>query len=326
MRLALVRREIPLHLLRFFRSVGHKPKDLVNTPHLVAEALREEGWWLRADIIWKKANPMPESVIDRPTKAHEYVFLLTKSESYYYDRFAILEPFADARQGRDGSKKSRERNRGGRNDGFTKPNGIDPSANGGRNKRSVWTIHAQPFKGAHFAVFPEALVEPMILAGTSERGCCVTCGAPLTRVLEYACEKCGGAIPRQGKSCPSCGHVREGKVGRDLQPELCATDWSTPGRQTPHLPGGFSNSTRADNWRPTCACPSAGVVGALVLDPFCGSGTTGVVALRHGRRFLGIEINPDYAALATTRITESLQPQQTSGEPALSEQDEAAVE
>lgn len=93
------------------------------------------------------------------------MFLFSKSADYYYDVDAIREPFADAHQGRDGSKKKSQRNRGGRTDGYTKPNGIDPSANGGRNKRSVWLISAQPYSGAHFATMPEALVEPCVLAG-----------------------------------------------------------------------------------------------------------------------------------------------------------------
>jgi DNA modification methylase len=226
---------------------GLKPKDLVGVPWRVAFALQADGWYLRSDIIWAKPNPMPESVTDRPTKAHEYLFLLAKSERYYYDAAAIREPWADERLGRDyktpdgwdtttgrgahgtfhkeGREKGHrhpasERNRGGRTDGFTKPNNIDPSANGGRNRRSVWTIPTQPFPEAHFATFPEALVEPCVLAGS----------AP----------------------------------------------------------------------------------GDLALDPFAGSGTVGVVALRHGRRFLGLELNPDYCEMARLRIAGPL----FAGEPA----------
>jgi site-specific DNA-methyltransferase (cytosine-N4-specific) len=154
-----------------------KPKDLVGIPWRVAFALQADGWWLRQDIIWAKPNPMPESVADRCTKAHEYLFMLTKSARYYFDNVAIAEPT--------------------------------------RNKRSVWTITTKPFKGAHFAVMPEALVEPCVLA-----------------------------------------------------------------------------SSRPND---------------LVLDPFTGSGTVGVVALKHGRNFIGTELNPEYAEIARNRV-ESSQP------------------
>jgi DNA modification methylase len=156
---------------------GLKPKDLVGIPWRVAFALQADGWWLRQDIIWHKPNPMPESVTDRCTKAHEYVFLLTKSARYYYDHEAMQE---EATTGQT------------------------------RNRRSVWSITTKPFKGAHFAVMPEALAEPCVLAGS----------AP----------------------------------------------------------------------------------GDLVLDPFTGSGTVAVVALRHGRRFIGTELNPEYVQIATDRI------------------------
>ena len=144
---------------------GMKPKDLVGIPWMLAFALRDAGWYLRSDIIWHKPNPMPDSVQDRPTKAHEYIFLLSKSERYYYDINAVREPFADARQGCDGGKGKSVRNRGGHTDGYTKPNNIDPSANGGRNRRTVWTVPTKGYKGAHFATFPTALIEPCILAG-----------------------------------------------------------------------------------------------------------------------------------------------------------------
>jgi DNA modification methylase len=122
-----------------------KGKDLIGIPWMLAFALRADGWYLRSDIIWHKPNPMPESVIDRPTSAHEHVFLFAKSERYFYDAKAIREA---------------------RVDGYTKPNGIDPSGNGGRNARNVWTIAPKPFPGAHFAVMPAALVEKCVLAGS----------------------------------------------------------------------------------------------------------------------------------------------------------------
>lgn len=225
---------------------GLKPKDLTGIPWRVAFALQADGWYLRSDIIWSKPNPMPESVTDRPTKAHEYVFLLTKSERYYYDAEAITEPYAEstlrqADEGYDGqglkdyeaagvqnpsdakrriieSVRRRRQEQGlvegsaseRRYTGFNGRYKADPNLGAGRNKRSVWTINTQPYPEAHFATFPEKLVEPCILAGSR--------------------------------------------------------------------------------------------VGDLVLDPFCGSGTTGAVAIRHQRNFVGVELNPVYVELARKRI------------------------
>jgi DNA modification methylase len=189
-----------------------KPKDLVGIPWRVAFALQADGWWLRSDVIWSKPNPMPESVTDRPTKAHEYLFLLTKAERYYYDAEAIKEPaavsvVARAAYRNGGTKLAANANRHdgdkGQRTGFA--DYLD-----GRNRRSVWTIATQPFPEAHFAVMPEALVEPCILAGSK--------------------------------------------------------------------------------------------AGDTVLDPFAGSGTVGKVAARHGREFVGIELNPQYVGMARRRV------------------------
>ena len=172
---------------------GLKPKDLAGIPWRVAFALQEDGWWLRSDIIWSKPNPMPESVKDRPTRSHEYLFMLTKSARYYYDAAAISEPpknaADDARridQQRDGHKSvpTAERNglkvRGGKQRGHSRRHeGINdwwdalPKVEQqamGTNKRSVWTIAPQNYPGAHYATFPEALVEPCILAGSPPGG------------------------------------------------------------------------------------------------------------------------------------------------------------
>lgn len=140
---------------------GLKPKDLVGIPWRVAFALQEDGWWLRSDIIWAKPNPMPESVTDRPTRAHEYLFLLTKSQHYHYDHEAIKEPLvqpgAIVSSGFGGYKK---------NGGDTySGNKYDAGDLEGRNKRSVWTISTQSFKGAHFAVMPTTLADLCVRAG-----------------------------------------------------------------------------------------------------------------------------------------------------------------
>ncbi len=315
---------------------GLKPKDLVGMPWRVAFALQADGWWLREDIIWAKPNPMPESVTDRCTRSHEYIFHLTKSERYFHDAAAIREPFSDGRNGRDyktpdgwdtgagshgsvhrngrekGQKDWRpvadrhgnraedwdrlrlrqdgqhgrhgrsqpppsERNRGGRTDGFTKPNDIDPSGNGGRNKRSVWTIASEPFPEAHFATFPTALVEPCILAGTSAHGVCASCGAPWARITETSYENPGN---RKTNGPRSLGN-RQITAGFEVRLEKRVVSLG---------------------WTPTCGCGGSGTAQATVLDPFGGAGTTGLVADRLRRNAILIELNPEYAEMARRRI------------------------
>lgn len=202
------------HFGRFTRTRalggGRKPKDLTGIPWMVAFALRADGWYLRSDIIWAKPNPMPESVTDRPTKAHEYLFLLSRSPRYYYDTEAVRE--ADSGQDHPRSVLSGQPSLEPTNGLMAPHRGLRQTSgrNGsGRNLRSVWTIATQPYPGAHFATFPEKLVEPCILAG----------------------------------------------------------------------------------------CPPEGIV----LDPFAGSGTTGRVANRLGRRAVLVELNPEYIDQALTR-------------------------
>lgn len=188
---------------------GLKPKDLVGIPWRVAFALQQDGWYLRQDIIWHKPNPMPESITDRCTKSHEYLFLLSKSYSYYFNHEAIREKAVDPRG--PGNKRGYEvpGQRGGENANLGGSlHKIGPREF--RNRRSVWTVTVKPFKGAHFATFPPDLIEPCILAGS----------------------------------------------------------------------------------RP----------GDTVLDPFAGAGTSGVVCKKLDRNFLGVELNPEYRALALERI------------------------
>jgi DNA modification methylase len=226
------------------RNTGLKPKDLVGIPWMLAFALRADGWYLRQDIIWAKPNPMPESVTDRCTKSHEYLFLLAKSQRYYYDQEAIKEPAAESslqRWDQDIENQSGSDRVPGKTNGPMKAVGGRAAGNKThktvaeyersdseehrtaagllkiantpypmRNKRSVWTITTQPYREAHFATFPEALVEPCILAGS-----------------------------------------------------------------------------KPDD---------------TVLDCYMGSGTTGAVALRHGRNFIGIDLNPAYVVMARERI------------------------
>jgi DNA modification methylase len=204
---------------RNIRATGLKHKDLVGIPWMTAFALRADGWYLRSDIVWSKSNAMPESVRDRPTKAHEYLFLLSKSPSYYYDASGVAEALASdpKRWGRHSKKDPgleavRPRamfgeTRGGR-DGKEFGNGKT------RNLRTVWTVATQPYAGAHFATFPPRLIEPCVLAGSA--------------------------------------------------------------------------------------------LGDIVLDPFFGSGTTGMVAQQHGRRYIGFDLG--YADLAEERLRQPTLP------------------
>ena len=205
---------------------GCKPKDMIGIPWMLAFALRDDGWYLRQDIIWQKPNCMPESVKDRCTKSHEHIFLLSKSPQYYFDAEAISEPIAESSKKRfmqdierqtgsnrqpgktNGAMKAAMPRFGRGKDGEQREKEYVPILR--RNKRDVWSISTKGFKGAHFAVFPEELVEPCVFAGSPING--------------------------------------------------------------------------------------------TVLDPFCGSGTVGVVSLKNGRDFIGIELNPAYVEIAQERI------------------------
>jgi DNA modification methylase len=212
---------------------GLKSKDLVGIPWRVALALQADGWWLRQDIIWNKPNPMPESVRDRCTKSHEYIFLLAKSNLYYFDHEAIKEKSVtgDTRTpyGSDGAWAMDGRDKWEEGKGQQRPN-----ADGARrNRRSVWTINTKPYAGAHFATFPEKLVEPMVLAGSSEVGCCPSCGAPWGRAgstveWEPTCKcpehkpvPCLVLDPFTGSGTTGAVSLRLGRnfVGCELNPE-----------------------------------------------------------------------------------------------------------
>jgi len=170
------------------RESGLKPKDLVGIPWRVAFALQADGWYLRQDIIWHKPNPMPESVRDRCTKAHEYVFLLSKSSRYYYDAEAVKEESVYPDDNRKERQKPEDYAAMMGDSGQLRAV-INPSnarTYPYRNRRSVWTITPKPYRGAHFAVMPPDLAELCILAGTSKRGCCPACGKPWERVVDKA--------------------------------------------------------------------------------------------------------------------------------------------
>jgi DNA modification methylase len=262
-----------------YREFGLKKKDLIGIPWMLAFALRADGWYLRQDIIWHKPNPMPESVTDRCTKAHEYVFLLSKGPRYFYDAEGVKE------QAVGEPPVSRMRLREGIKAAATQTGGVESStlgtpADGKRNRRSVWTIATRPYKGAHFAVFPPALVEPCILAGTSERGHCPVCGARWVRQVERPKPP---EVDARDKRMPDTGYERSRKVGQAYQ------NWLN---ENPPITTG---------WAPTCQC-GVDPVPDVVLDPFMGSGTTAAVAIEHGRRFIGCELNETYKPLQDERI------------------------
>jgi DNA modification methylase len=266
-------------------SVDNLPaKNLLMMPARVAIALQDDGWILRSDIIWHKSNPMPESVQDRPTKAHEYIFLFSKQERYYFDSDAVRE---SAKYGRrewtDANANLRRAHNlvnleSKRDLPSATVSGGDPSA--GRNLRSVWTIPSQGFAEAHFATFPTEIPRRCILAGSSEHGVCSKCGAPWGRITE------------QTQYTPPivAAGVRNVDASRgDKTRKLSGKDYNEQVRRW------------TTGWQPSCTC-AAPTVPATILDPFCGSGTTLMVALRLGRRALGIELNPQYIDLARRRI------------------------
>ena len=226
-------------------------KQLLGIPWRVAFALQADGWWLRSEIIWRKENPMPESVVDRPAKSHEQIFLFAKSARYYYDATAVAEE-------------------------------VLPGST--RNLRDVWSVATQPFAGSHFAVFPADLIEPCIKAGTSERGCCAKCGAPWVREVERTL-----MVLDRSERTHELGRTRSS-----------GTMVSPP-------------SSKTLGWSPSCSCDAAAtgprvkpeddpVVPAVVLDPFFGAGTTGLVADRLGRDCIGIDLSAEYAAMAEHRL------------------------
>jgi len=257
-----------------------KPKDLVGIPWRVAFALQADGWWLRSDIIWNKPNPMPEAVIDRPTKTHEYIFLLTKSARYFYDADAVREKYTEPLNRWGGDKtKPTDQSKG---DEFAVKERIDREHRPdplGRNCRSVWTIPTHPFPEAHFATFPPDLVKRCILAGTSHRACEV-CGALWERVVEKEIRNIHGRGGKRHKkycddmkiSNTSC--LRTGKIAKPKTLGFC----------------------------PTCICESKGEGRCIVLDPFMGSGTVARVATELGRDWVGIDLNPKYRDMAIKRL------------------------
>lgn len=259
-----------------------KPKDLLMIPARVAIALQDDGWYLRADCIWHKLNPMPESVRDRPTSAHEHVFLLTRSPTYFYDAEAVAERTATRLQARltgtaDQPKGAARAAAGGQN----------PLCQGGtsdvRNLRNVWSLVSETCSLAHFALMPTALAEICIKAGTSEKGCCPACKAPWRRVTERE------TVNREGYAAATKDH----HAGLAQ-----AQSWVRDGK-------GRAGDVRVATlgWEPSCSCPAHEPVPCTVLDPFAGGGTSLLCADRLQRHAIGIELNERYCDLIRARLT-----------------------
>lgn len=314
-------------------KIGYKPKDLIGIPWMVAFALRADGWYLRSDIIWAKPSHMPESVTDRPTKSHEYVFLLTLSERYYYDAEAIKELITTDPHN-PGNKET------GRLNG---DNCVDQSdriwgTDGTRNKRSVWTVNLQPFPEAHFATFPPALIEPMIKAGTSAHGVCLDCGAPWRRVVSRGGEPdleqqiaCGGdangkyhgaAIKDYGAAGAQDASAVKARILDNIRQKTtlgwyptCACYKAPPLPTYPKRPAYKAGSEEQHAWRSDCRSLDSiaaaicqelmsehAVAPAVVFDPFAGVFTTALVADRLKRNSIAIELNPEYVEIGKRRL------------------------
>jgi DNA modification methylase len=295
---------------------GLKPKDLCGVPWRVAFALQDDGWWLRSDIIWSKPNPMPESVTDRPTRSHEYVFLLTKSARYFYDADAIREPNRPDVAGRNRGNGKAYDHRATVEAGWSQLYEPNPA---GRNRRSVWTIATAPYAEAHFATFPPKLVEPCIMAGTSEAGCCAVCGAPRRRVVErepdtrkpYRTE--GAGVKASGAGRNDGVGLRKVLRGDGRGGDLATAQTRTLGwepsceHECPECLGSGTSPRHFETVEPCATCDGRGTAvyptkPCTVLDPFAGSGTTMLVARQHGRRSIGIDLNEEYLALAARRL------------------------
>jgi DNA modification methylase len=262
-------------------------------PARLAIALQEDGWYLRSDIIWHKLTAMPESCLDRPTSAHEHVFLLAKSERYFYDADAVREPLKPKTyttfgtkhrpQGNDALGRVKSDNWGS-TVGERQPRLAPDGSIAGANLRNVWPLASQPFPGSHFATMPPKLAERCILASTSSQAC-EHCNAPWQRETEQT-----GIIKMSGPVHPKT---------------LASQDGTKPYGQSSAFRSGMVPTRETIGWQPTCRCKNnAGSGRCIVLDPFAGAGTSAYVAAKQGRDYLGIELNPEYVALAEKRLAE----------------------
>lgn len=302
---------------------GIKPKDLVGIPWMVAFALRSAGWYLRSDCIWFKRNPMPESTEDRPGKAHEYVFLLTKSDRYFYDHVAVQETAVGGTPGNK-THKGKTAYEGGDERHRTKAGLCNMGASETRNLRTVWDIEEDewaqflrwkadqeaavpdvwdipltPFKGAHFATMPRALARRCLMAGTSAKGCCPECRTPWERVIEKDREPTRpGANTKVAEARNKLPAEEPGRSRGAARFEK-STLGSIAGNRDPQR---HTTTTRTVGWEPGCRCDTGEPVPCRVLDPFNGAATTGVEADSLGLDYVGTDCNADYLAMSARRI------------------------
>lgn len=284
---------------------GAKAKDLLMMPARVALALQADGWWLRSDIIWHKVNPMPESITDRPTSCHEHVFMLTRSPKYFFDAEAVKEvaaypngpnaPSSIKSPHGQGFTRKALRNATESRHRASIPGGQSMQAepNGTRNIRNVWTIATTPFPGAHFACFPQKLVEPCIKAATSEKGRCSVCGAPFRRIMEKGAPDLAHQI--------ACGSDAAGAYDGEAQKNYADAGVQNASDVKRRILAGMVEK-RTIGWKPTCLHVDAKPIPCLVLDCFGGAGTTGIVANRLGRDAILYDLNPAYVTMAEDRI------------------------
>jgi DNA modification methylase len=339
------------------QDIGLKPKDLIMIPHRLAIALQADGWWVRNDNVWAKKNSMPESVTDRCTRSHEYVFHLSKSAKYYYDHEAIMEPlatdprenypararatgrgqqgFADARGGdRDKSGGFPPSYRGSSfSNGKTRDAKLNPDGVGtgpryehaGRNCRSVWTFASEPTPDAHFATMPMSIAERCILAGCPPEGKRCDCAEIIetptgSGEIDDPTLTTGRAgmnrVRRDGEGTRPITRYEQRQYAEQLRnhpdraalEELCGsafahyirTDRSGARPLPPSMLSGLIASGKLKPAKRICDCPvePAGVV----LDPFGGSGTTALAAIKNGRDAVLIELNADYIQIIHKRL------------------------
>lgn len=267
-------------------NVSHlKPKDMIGIPWMLAFALRNDGWYLRSEIIWHKRSHMPESTPDRPTKAHEPIFLLSKSQRYFWDNLASAEK-AVCKTSKSGNALSKY---DGKDEHRTKANLTQTTAVETRRMRSVWSLSSEPYKEAHFATYPSELVRRCLSAGISEKGCCPKCGEPFKRITKR------DRIP-----------TRTGNTSKVNAVQLADDSpyWDQSSITGNRDPKRHVTREVTTGWQPNCKCDTApaDALPCTVLDPFLGSGTTAQVAQHLGYRWIGCELNEKYVELAKERI------------------------
>jgi DNA modification methylase len=287
------------------RILRYKPKDRIDIPALFALAMVADGWWDRSEVVWAKKASMPESVTDRPSCAHEKIFLLSRSVRYFYDAEAVKEtaeypdgPNAPAAikspYGQGFTRRAalivtddRKETRTDRRHRSPIPGGqsMQKKPNGKRNMRNVWHLGPEPFSLAHFAVYPTEIPRRAILAGTSAKGVCPKCEAPWVRVVE---RKDHGITTSPVYAVAASGGAQSGGVDR------CRLGHG----------GKFVGEMVTIGWGPSCSCEAGEPRPAVCCDPFLGSGTTALVADQLGRDCIGIELNQAYAKMAECRIVD----------------------